>query len=83
MSIEEPLRELIAHLREAIDQAEQDGDRDELARLHEELDRRLAEQDDEGIVDDLRDEVLKFEASHPTLAEAIGRAADALSALGL
>jgi hypothetical protein len=83
MAMHEPLAELLADLREAIDKAEQTGDKDELARLVDELDRRLNEDDDEGLVDELRDEVTKWEAEHPRLAAAIGRAADALSALGL
>ncbi len=83
MTMQEPLEELIAQLREAIDEAERTGDRDELARLVDELDRRLNEEDHEGLVDDLRDQVSRFEADHPRLAAAIGRAADALSALGL
>jgi hypothetical protein len=83
MAMQEPIEELIAHLRAAIDTAEQTGDREELARLVDELDRRLNDDDDEGIVDDLRGAVDRFEANHPALAGAIGRAADALSALGL
>jgi hypothetical protein len=83
MAMQEPLEALIAELRAAIDEAERTGDREELARLVDELDRRLNEEDDEGLVDDLRDEVTKWEANHPRLADAIGRAADALSALGL
>lgn len=84
MAIEEPLNELLAELGAAIDAAETGGgDPDELRRLVAEVDRRLNEDDDEGIVDDLRDEVTKFEVEHPKLAAAIGRAADALSALGL
>jgi hypothetical protein len=83
MAMQEPIEELLAELRAAIDEAERTGDRDELARLVDELDRRLNEEDDEGIVDDLRDEVTKWETNHPRLADAIGRAADALSALGL
>ena len=84
MSMQEPLEELLAHLREAIDAAEDGtGDKVELARLAGELDRRLNDTDDEGVVDDLRGEVQRFEASHPRLAAAIGRAADALSAIGL
>ena len=84
MAMEEPLNELLEHLREAIDQAEDgSGDEAELSRLVAEVDRRLNEDDDEGLVDDLRNEVTKFETSHPRLAGAIGRAADALSALGL
>ena len=84
MAMQEPIEELLAHLKTAIAAAEDgSGDQAELARLAAELDRRLNDTDDEGIVDDLRNEVTKFEASHPTLASAIGRAADALSALGL
>ncbi|MEA2195924.1 MAG: hypothetical protein QOG42_2686 [Solirubrobacteraceae bacterium] len=84
MAMQEPLQELLAHLRAAIDAAEDGtGDQEELARLAGEVDRRLNETDSDGVVDDLRHEVTKFEASHPNLASAIGRAADALSALGL
>jgi hypothetical protein len=83
MAMHEPLDELLKELRAAIDEAEQTGDRENLARLVDELDRRLNEDDDEGIVDDLREEVTRFEAEHPRLAAVIGRAADALSALGL
>jgi hypothetical protein len=55
MAMHEPLNELLAELRAAIDEAEQTGNREELARLVDELDRRLNEDDDEGVVDDLRD----------------------------
>jgi len=80
----EPLQELLADLREAIDAAEQGAEnRDELARLAGEVERRLNDEDDENVVDELREEVTRFEVSHPKLAGAIGRAADALSALGL
>ena len=47
------------------------------------MERRLSDDDPDGVVDDLRDEVTQFEVSHPNLAAAIGRAADALSAIGL
>ena len=82
--MQEPLDQLLADLRRAID-ADDGGevDREELARLAGEVERRLREDDDEGVVDELREEVTRFEVSHPTLANAIGRAADALSALGL
>ena len=82
--MQEQLQELLDDLKEAIEAAEDGSDnRAELARLAGELERRLSDRDDEGIVDDLRGEVTRFEASHPTLANAIGRAADALSAIGL
>ena len=48
-----------------------------------EVERRLSDEDDEGVVDDLREEVTKFEVSHPKLASIINRTADALSAMGL
>lgn len=82
--MQEPLEELLAHLKEAIEECEDGtGDRAQLARLAGEVDRRLNDADGDGVVDELRNEVHRFEASHPKLAAAIGRAADALSAIGL
>lgn len=82
--MQEPLEQLLSDLKEAIAAAEEGSDnRAELARLAGEVERRLSRDDTEGVVDDLRDEVTRFEATHPVLANAIGRAADALSALGL
>ena len=82
--MQEPLEQLLADLRTAIDEAEDGtGNREELARLVGQVERRLQEEDDDGVVDDLREEVTRFEVTHPSLANAIGRAADALSALGL
>jgi hypothetical protein len=82
--MQEPLEALLADLKEAIEASEDGtGDDKELRRLAAEVDRRLNETDDDNLVDDLRNEVTRFEASHPSLAAAIGRAADALSALGL
>jgi uncharacterized alpha-E superfamily protein len=82
--MQEPLNELRAHLQAEIDKAEAGHpDHAELTRLQAELDRRLEEDDDEGIVDDLRERVQRWEVSHPALADVIGRTADALSAIGL
>lgn len=82
--MQEPLQQLLTELKDAIEAAEDGSDnRAELARLAGEVERRLSDEDDEGVVDELRDEVTRFEASHPALANAIGRAADALSAIGL
>ncbi|MFZ6004103.1 MAG: DUF4404 family protein [Actinomycetota bacterium] len=82
--MQEPLEQLLADLKDAIEACEDGSDnRAELARLAGEVERRLTEKDDEGVVEELRDEVTRFEASHPGLANAIGRAADALSAIGL
>jgi hypothetical protein len=82
--MQKPLEELLAQLKDAID-ASEDGidNKDELARLAGEVERRLSDEDPDGLVDELREEVTRFQASHPTLAAAIGRAADALSAIGL
>jgi uncharacterized Zn finger protein len=82
--MQEPLNELRAHLQAEIDKAEAGHpDHAELTRLQAELDRRMADEDDEGVVDDLRGRIQRWEVSHPALADAIGRAADALSAIGL
>jgi hypothetical protein len=82
--MQEPLEDLLAHLRAAIDAAEEGADNNaELARLAGQVERRLRDDDPDGVVDDLREEVTRFEASHPTLAAAINRTADALSAIGL
>lgn len=84
VDMQEPLEQLLAHLRQAINDCEHgEGDPEELARLAGEVERRLKDEDDEGVVDDLREEVTRFEVTHPALADAIGRAADALSAIGL
>ena len=78
------MEDLLAHLREAIDAAEDGADnKEELARLSREVERRLSEEDDEGVVDDLKEEVTKFQVTHPKLASIINRTADALSAMGL
>lgn len=82
--MQEPLQQLLTELKNAIEAAEDGSDnRAELARLAGEVERRLSDEDDDGVVDELRDEVTRFETSHPALANAIGRAADALSAIGL
>ena len=82
--MQEPLEDLLAHLQEAIQASEEGADnKEELARLSAEVERRLKDDDTEGVVDDLRDEVSKFEVSHPKLADVINRTADALSAIGL
>jgi hypothetical protein len=84
VSVQEPLQALLTELRQAIEASEAGSDNQaEIARLADEVDRRLNHDDEEGVVDDLRDAVDRFEVTHPRLAEAIGRAADALSALGL
>ncbi|MGE3620995.1 MAG: DUF4404 family protein [Acidimicrobiia bacterium] len=82
----ETVGELLARLKEEIDRAEHGEDnREVLAALAGQLERRLDpdEDDEDGLVDDLRDGVRRFEVTHPELADLIGRAADALSSIGL
>ena len=82
--MQEPLEDLLAHLKDAIAASEAGADNhDDLARLAGEVERRLSDEDREGVVEELRHEVTRFEASHPNLSAVIGRAADALSAIGL
>jgi hypothetical protein len=82
--MQEPLSELLEHLKEEIARAEEGHpDREALSRLAGEVERRLADEEPEGVVEGLRDEVTRWEASHPRLSEVIGRTADALSAIGL
>jgi hypothetical protein len=82
--VQEPLQDLLAELKQAIEASEAGTDNQaEIARLADEVDRRLNHDDTDGVGDDLGDAVDRFEVSHPRLADAIGRAADALSALGL
>ena len=83
-AMQEPLEQLLAELHDAIEASEDGADnKEEIARLAAEVERRLGDDDPDGVVDDLRDEVTRFEVTHPSLAAAIGRAADALSAIGL
>jgi hypothetical protein len=77
----ETVKELLDRLKAEIENAH--PDHEEIARLKAELDRRAHDDDHEGLVDDLRARVLRLEASHPQLADLIGRTADALSAIGL
>jgi hypothetical protein len=77
----ETVKELLERLEAAI--ADEHPDHEEIASLRAELDRRAREDDHKGLAEDLRERVLKLEASHPQLAEIVGRTADALSAIGL
>lgn len=87
--MEETLASLLARLKAEIEEGEHgDLDRHELARLAGEVERRLegdhdARRHDDGLGDELREGVGRFEASHPDLAAGIRRAADALGGLGL
>ena len=97
--MQETLEELLARLKAEIEDAEHgDVDRDELARLARAVETKLAEKqaaepseadaeneedDDDGLTDDLREGVVRWESSHPDLANFLHRAADTLGGVGL
>jgi hypothetical protein len=92
--MERDLRHLLEELRAAIHRTrEGDADRDELNRLAEAVERRLAQADREAaadsdeerqsLIDSLEAAALRFDAEHPVLGQALLRAVDALSAAGI
>ena len=81
--------QLVARLRAEIKSSGHgEADRATLECLAAEAERRMAgagaaDDNQEGLVEELRESVLRFEVSHPKLADAIGHVADALSSLGI
>jgi hypothetical protein len=84
------LREDLARLQE--DLSHSPGLDDEARNLVAEITRDVeallvrtegSEDEKEGLVDRLRSAASSFEESHPSLTAAVGRIADALSALGI
>lgn len=80
---------LLAELKAAIEDLEEGhGDRDLVADLAGRVERRLeaaAEvyDDDDTLGEDLHEGVVRFEAEHPRLADALRRVIDGLGGLGL
>jgi DNA-binding transcriptional regulator YdaS (Cro superfamily) len=96
--MQETLEQLLARLKAEIEDAEHgDVDREELARLAKAVETKLAERadatgdvettaadtDDDDLAEDLREGVVRWESSHPELANFLHRAADTLSGIGL
>ena len=87
--MDERTAELLAELKAAIaDLEEGHGDRDHVADLAGRIERRLeaeteAHDDDDTLGEDLREGAIKFESSHPRLADALRRVVDGLGGLGL
>ena len=85
--MQETLEQLLARLKAEIEDAEHgDVDRAELARLARAVESKLAEDskdDDDSLGDDLREGVVRWESSHPDLANFLHRAADTLGGIGL
>ena len=95
-TLEELLARLKAEIEDA---EHGDVDRAELARLAEAVQAKLADErdagptggapddhdddHDDGLAEDLRNGVVRWEASHPELSDFLHRAADTLGGVGL
>jgi hypothetical protein len=85
----EDLREQLAALHGALGDGESVGPeaRELLRAVMDDIQRVLdveeGDEQPEGLVDRLKDAVVDFEESHPTLAEAAGRVIDALARMGI
>jgi hypothetical protein len=97
-TVDNPLRHLLDELSAAIGRAKHREDREELARLRsvvedsltgaqEEEHRRDDEdpraEERESLLDSLEKAEIRFEADHPTLAESVRQAIQALSSSGI
>ncbi len=83
--MEQHLRHLLAELDAAIARSS-DAERAELSRLHSGVERRLAEsapEEHHGLVDSLQRAETGLEAAHPSLAQSIRQALQALSSAGM
>jgi hypothetical protein len=84
--VEQNLRRLLDELSGAIGRAQRDEDREQLTRLHAEVEQRLQkarEEDQGGLIEALEQAELRFEADHPTLGQALRSAVEVLSAAGI
>jgi hypothetical protein len=87
--VEQHLRRLLDELSAAIKRSKHPDEREELNRLHGAVERRLARAENEGaeehsgLVDKLEEAEVRLETDHPTLAEALRDAIQALSAAGI
>ena len=84
--MEQHLRHLLDELSAAIRRSKHHEEREELTRLHGEIERRLeAAQEEErsGLVDALEKAEIRFESDHPTLAQSLRQAIQSLSSAGI
>jgi hypothetical protein len=84
--VEQHLRHLLDELSAAIGRAKRHEEREELTRLHGEVEGRLQgadENEHSGLVDALEKAEVRFESDHPTLAESLRQAIQALSSAGI
>jgi hypothetical protein len=85
--VEQHLRHLLDELSAAIHRSKRQEEREELTRLHGEVENRLEAADEEeehsGLVDALEKAEIRFETEHPSLAGALREAIERLSAAGI
>jgi hypothetical protein len=85
--VEQHLRHLLDELKAAIGRTtEGDQSREELTRLHGDVERRLESGEDEehnGLVDRLEKAEIRFESDHPSLGASIRQAVQSLTAGGI
>lgn len=84
--MEQHLRHLLDELSEAIGRSKGDEEREELTRLHGQIQSRLeasGEEEHTGLVAALEKAEIRFETDHPTLGSALRSAVEVLSAAGI
>ncbi len=85
--MEQHLRHLRDELSAAIHRSKRQEEREELARLHGEVESRLEAADEQeehsGLIDALEKAEIRFESEHPSLAGALREAIERLSAAGI
>ena len=84
--MEQHLRRLLDELSEAIGRTRHRDEREELVRLHGDVERRLeaaGEKRHSGLVDALEKAEIRFESDHPNLGVALRDAIEVLSAAGI
>ena len=85
--MEQHLRHLLDELKAAIGRTDEGERREELTRLHGDIERRLesGEGDEEhnGLVDRLEQAEISFETDHPSLGASIRQAVQSLTAGGI
>jgi len=79
--LSESLKELQDALQDATTLSE--SERQRLERLEANIQKKLDEEEDETLVDDLVDEIRDFEVAHPQITLALGHLMDILSQSGV
>jgi hypothetical protein len=88
--VEQHLRRLLNELSAAMGRSKHHEEREDLSDLHGAVERRLAQaeseeagEDHSSLVDRLEEAEVRLETDHPTLAEALRDAIQALSSAGI